>query len=287
MPSRVTGVILEMKPKFGWIQADTVIGHPDFKKRGGRLYLSLADVESGTPTVGDKVSFFVYTDGSGLGAMNCQAAGGAGAQKPIGKPTALGPGAAAAATGKRESLGDDTLYTGKIQTWSGSHGWILPLDNITHPLYKGKIYLKSSDVDSTEPLTSGTLVSFFLYTDSQGLGAEHCTVVDADASPLAEDPPESTVLKAKPKGGFPQSPFAPSSPPPSPSKEAESVVLKAKPKMAAGGPPPESSVLKAKPKMSAAGGATVTARPTSVQLPEHLNETLAKRLIAWMWDRGG
>jgi len=283
LASRVTGNVIEMKPKFGWIQADTPIGHPDYKKRGGRIYLSLADMDSGTPKVGDKVSFFVYTDGSGLGAMNCKMADGGGPQKTIGKPQTLGPGMGGAATGKRESLGDDTLYTGKIQTWNGSHGWILPLDTITHPLYKGKIYLQSSDVDTKEPLKAGVMVSFFLYTDSQGLGAEHCTAVEADASPLAEEP-ESTVLKAKPKGGFPQSPFAPSSPPPSPSQEAESVVLKAKPKMSAG-PPPESSVLKAKPKMSAAGG--VTTKPTTIQLPAHLSETLAQRLVTWMWDRGG
>lgn len=285
LASRVTGSVIEWKGMFGWLQSDTPIAHPDYAKRKGRIYLSKSDVEVGTLAVGDKVSFFVYTDGSGLGAMNCKPADAGGVQKTIGKPQTLGPGAGLGAMGKRESLGDDQ-YTGKIQTWNGSFGFIVPLDSITHPLFKGKIYLKASDVDSTEPMSVGTLVTFFLYTDSQGLGAEHCTVADADASPLAEEKESpATVLKAKPKGGFPQSPMPPSSPPPSPSpNDGDSVVLKAKPKMSAG-PPPESSMLKAKPKMSAGG---VTLKPTTmVSLPAHLSETLAQRLVTWMWDRGG
>eukprot|EP00416_Gambierdiscus_australes_P022609 CAMPEP_0171076758 /NCGR_PEP_ID=MMETSP0766_2-20121228/13618_1 /TAXON_ID=439317 /ORGANISM="Gambierdiscus australes, Strain CAWD 149" /LENGTH=261 /DNA_ID=CAMNT_0011533759 /DNA_START=149 /DNA_END=934 /DNA_ORIENTATION=- len=259
------------------------VGHPDYAKRKGRIYLSLSDHDGPTPKVGDKVSFLVYTDGSGLGAMNSKPADSGGVQKPIGKPQTLGPpGSKPTATGeKRESVGDDTIYTGKIQTWNGSHGWILPMDTITHPLYKGKIYLKSSDVEASEPLNAGTVVSFSLYTDSQGLGAERVTVAEPDAAPPGEDTkeePQSTVLKAKPKGGFPQSPFPPASPP---AAESDSVVLKAKPKMSAGGTA-ESSVLKAKPKMAASAG-----KPTSVQLPAHLNEIQAQRLVAWMWDRGG
>uniref|UniRef100_A0A7S1SHN4 Uncharacterized protein n=1 Tax=Alexandrium catenella TaxID=2925 RepID=A0A7S1SHN4_ALECA len=287
-PLRFTGSVIEMKGKFGWIQSDMPISHPDYAKRKGRIYLSVSDVEvGGAPSVGDKVSFLVYTDGSGLGAMSCKPADGAGVQKTIGKPQTLGPGAAASAVGKRESLGDDHLYTGKIQQWNGSHGWITPLDNITHPRYNGRIYLKNSDVDSKEPLMVGKLVTFFLYTDTQGLGAEHCTVADADSTPLSEEPAPATVLKAKPKGGFPSSPIAPSSPSPSPGDAADSVVLKAKPKMAAA-PPPESSVLKAKPKMSAAGATIgMAGKPATVTIPAHLSETLAQRLVAWMWDRGG
>jgi len=282
--SRVTGTMLEAKGNFGWIQPDTPINHPEAKKRGGKIYLSKADAEGGLPAVGTHVSFFVYSDGTGLGAMNCKAADGSGVQKPIGKPEVLRPmGSMGGSKPGRESLGEDALFTGKIQTWNGSHGWILPLDTITHPLFKGKIYLKASDVDSAEPLTQGTLVSFFLYTDSQGLGAEHCTIADPDASTLGEEP-ESTVLKAKPKGGFPQSPFPPSSPPPSPSPDGDSMVLKAKPKMAAGGLADSgSTVLKAKPKMSAGGAA----KPNTVTIPAHLSPELASRLVAWMWDRGG
>lgn len=296
LTTRVSGTIIEMKPKFGWIQPDAPISHPEASKRKGKVYLSLSDIEGGgLPAVGDKVSFFVYSDGTGLGAMNCKVGDGGGVQKPIGKPVSLGPGAGAGASkGQRESLGDDMLFTGKIQSWNGSHGWILPLDTITHPLYKGKIYLKSSDVDSSEPLSTGSLVTFFLYTDAQGLGAEHCTVADPDASPLAEEP-ESTVLKAKPKGGFPQSPFPPSSPPPSMSVDGDGI-LKAKPKMAADS---GSMLLKARPKMGAASESASTvlkakpkmsagvAAPTSVKLPEHLSPELCQRLVAWMWDRGG
>jgi len=301
LAARVTGTIVELKPKFGWIQPDAPINHPEATKRKGKVYLSFSDLEGAVPAVGDKVNFFVYSDGTGLGAMNCKTGDTATVQKPISKPTALGPGAAPGGTqAGRQSLGDDHVFTGKIQQWNGSHGWILPLDTITHPLFKGKVYLKSRDVDTTEPLKVGSLVNFLLYTDSQGLGAEHCTIADPDASPLAEDG-DPTVLKAKPKGGFPTSPF-PSSPPNSPGPDggdgllrakaktaadsaasslAGAMLLKARPKMGAS-MDPASTVLKAKPKMSAGSAA-----PTSVTLPAHLSPELAKRLVAWMWDRGG
>jgi len=298
LAARVTGTIVELKPKFGWIQPDAPINHPEATKRKGKVYLSFSDLEGAVPAVGDKVNFFVYSDGTGLGAMNCYPGDKPTVQKPISKPTPLGPGAAPGGPqAGRQSLGDDHVFTGKIQQWNGSHGWILPLDNITHPLFKGKVYLKSNDVDTTEPLKVGTLVSFSLYTDSQGLGAEHCKTADPDEIE-GGDP---SVLKAKPKGGFPTSPF-PSSPPPSPGPDgadhllkakaktaadsaagnlAGAMLLKARPKMGAS-MDSASTVLKAKPKMSASSAA-----PTSVTLPAHLSPELAKRLVAWMWDRGG
>merc|ERR1712066_790188 len=96
------------------------------------------------------------------------------------------------------------------------------------------------------------IVSFQLYTDSQGLGAEKCRLADekeevASGPPASPSPPSaSSQLKAKPKGS-------------SVVADKESMVLKAKPKAsaAAGADAGAASVLKAKPKMSAGSGRPV------------------------------
>jgi len=69
-PSRITGKVLEWKGKHGWIQPDTPISHPQAMKNAGKIFLAQADVEAEIDGIGARVSFFVYADGTGLGAMN-------------------------------------------------------------------------------------------------------------------------------------------------------------------------------------------------------------------------
>jgi len=88
LPRRVTGTLTEWKGHFGWVQASEAIDHPEAAKRGGKIYMAHEDVETEIAGVGAALSFFVYSDGTGLGAMNVKEATGAGAQKAIQKPTA-------------------------------------------------------------------------------------------------------------------------------------------------------------------------------------------------------
>jgi hypothetical protein len=78
IPQRFTGKVTEWKGAFGWIQPSVPIKHPEAAKNKGRIYLSQEDVEADLSGVGATVSFFVYTDGKGLGAMNCRPGTGGG-----------------------------------------------------------------------------------------------------------------------------------------------------------------------------------------------------------------
>jgi len=235
--------------------------------RGGKVYLSMGDMV-GAVAVGDKVSFSVYADATGLGAMECKKDDGSGVQPTINKPEALKPGGAAAgpATG-RASVAGGAVHTGQLTTWSGTMGWITPIGAMSHPLFKGKIYFTGREfIGNKAALSEGSILSFSLYTDSQGLGAEKCKLADEAGGPTDEP----TIMRPKTKAS-------------SVVADGDSMVLKAKPKMSADSG--SASVLKAKPKMAASklgslpGGA--------ITIPGHLSPALAERLVAWMWDRGG
>jgi len=164
------------------------------------------------------------------------------------------------------------------------------METISHPQFKGKIYLKGNDVLSKAGVAEGAILTFSLYTDAQGLGAENCKLADDTGGPEILKPKtkaasvvadaDSTVLKAKPKAS--SNPLESKTKASSIVADADSSVLKAKPKMSADSG--SASVLKAKPKMSA-GSASKPGAP--VAIPGHLSPALAERLVAWMWDRGG
>jgi hypothetical protein len=57
------------------------------------------------------------------------------------------------------------------------YGWLSAFEEIDHPLLKkhnGRIYVHKSDVIGTTMLSAGDIVSFYLYVDNAGLGAEGC-----------------------------------------------------------------------------------------------------------------
>jgi len=57
------------------------------------------------------------------------------------------------------------------------YGWILPLQDIDHPdkdNHEGHIYVKKIDVKDGNELKPGDIVTFNLYSDNRGLGAEAC-----------------------------------------------------------------------------------------------------------------
>lgn len=71
----------------------------------------------------------------------------------------------------------------------GSYGWISAFDDIDHPdmaKTAGRIYVHRRDVAKGVTLAQGDTVSFYLYADSQGLGAEVCQL-EKNAPPSSED----------------------------------------------------------------------------------------------------
>jgi hypothetical protein len=160
------------------------INHPEAKLHKGQVYLSQMDVEAEISGIGAHVSFFVYSDGTGLGAMNCRPAHAAPVvMPPIRKPAMVVKEAFAVpggtATGTKQRVGT-TKVMGAIKVWKGGFGWITPDQPVAHPLFRGQIYVKSSDVVGGQPMEAGTRVQFYVYIDSQGVGAEECAPCNGD-----------------------------------------------------------------------------------------------------------
>lgn len=87
--------------------------------------------------------------------------------------------------------------TGTLATWKGTYGWIQPDQPIRHPLarsHKGQIYLSQEDVEQDIDGV-GTLLSFFPYADSSGLGAMHCVPA------RAKKPLQKTIEKTRKEAG--------------------------------------------------------------------------------------
>lgn len=276
---RITGEIIEWRGKFGWIQPDSPIDHPEARMKGGKIYLSQEDVAEVISGVGAKVSYYVYCDGTGLGAMMCVPIDSPTASKPFVKKVAKAtpkpkPKAKAIPGRKRVS---ETMLTGKVKSWRGGFGFVTPSKPVDHPLFTGSLFLAKSDVLTPDDVDVGKPVKFYLYTDPQGLGAEECVVVEGGEEDIgdgsASPPPtnildihsSSTLLKARPKGG--------GLPPPGGSALATpftAPTAKAK------------AMMRATPKAASAvrGDAGLAAK--MAEFPE-----LAKRLSAWMFDPGG
>merc|ERR1719409_16776 len=60
-----------------------------------------------------------------------------------------------------------------------NYGWLMVYGNIDHPSVEkhgGDVYIHKDDVVEYESLTEGDVVTFYLYVDEKGLGAEQCQV---------------------------------------------------------------------------------------------------------------
>jgi len=71
------------------------------------------------------------------------------------------------------------LCWGEVLVMLGHYGWIMPFDDIDAPAAKdktaGRVYLNTKrDLAKGTSLVQGDYVSFYLYADDQGLGAECC-----------------------------------------------------------------------------------------------------------------
>jgi cold shock CspA family protein len=96
---------------------------------------------------------------------------------------------------------------GEVLVMLGHYGWIRPFEEIDHPdavKTGGRIYVHKRDVRSDGKLVQGDVVSFYLYSDDQGLGAECCQVQERlasglradeqDIAPTGDSPPEPGLI---------------------------------------------------------------------------------------------
>jgi cold shock CspA family protein len=82
---------------------------------------------------------------------------------------------------------------GEVLVMLGHYGWIKPAQEIDHPdsgKNGGRIYVHKRDIKSDAKLAQGDVVSFYLYSDDQGLGAEYCQLKERAASEFRADAPE-------------------------------------------------------------------------------------------------
>lgn len=176
-PNRFFGTVVSWKSDFGWILPSEKISHPLASKRGGKLYVTSEDCDGWTLEEGQSVSFNIYKDTNGLGAMNCKAAGTFGG-KPIftQRPKAMASppaGGSSLTQGGRKRI-IQVRTQGQIKEKKGKIGFIKPKTPIKHPQYTQKgLYFHEDDlVPQGLAVTPGMDVTFFVYHDGKGIGAE-------------------------------------------------------------------------------------------------------------------
>lgn len=76
--------------------------------------------------------------------------------------------------GKRERV-STAKVSGTVEEWKGSFGWVKlskPFEHEKASMHGGKVYLAKSDIPSGQEIKAGLALSFHLYADKSGLGAE-------------------------------------------------------------------------------------------------------------------
>jgi len=92
------------------------------------------------------------------------------------------------------------LCRGKVLTMLTHYGWLMVSGDVDHPSidkHGGDVYIQKEDVVDGVTLCAGDIVSFYLYVDDQGLGAEMCRVEEKAASSLNPDAAEFVPSDAK------------------------------------------------------------------------------------------
>lgn len=92
------------------------------------------------------------------------------------------------------------LCTGEFLVMLGHYGWIMALQDIDHPdadRHGGRIYLRASDLRPGASPKEGDEVTFFLYSDENGLGAEDCYATSEPHPP--QPPPVKKQVLSRPK----------------------------------------------------------------------------------------
>lgn len=74
---------------------------------------------------------------------------------------------------------------GEVVKMLQNYGWLMVYGSVDHPSVEkrgGDVYIHKDDVVVDESLSPGDVVTFYLYADDQGLGAEECRVEQKAAS---------------------------------------------------------------------------------------------------------
>jgi len=72
-----------------------------------------------------------------------------------------------------------SLCRGEVLTMLSHYGWLMLFGNVDHPSadkHEGHIYVHKNDIVNDMALAPGDVVSFYLYVDDKGLGAEECSL---------------------------------------------------------------------------------------------------------------
>jgi len=78
------------------------------------------------------------------------------------------------------------------------YGWIMAFDDIDHAdigMTAGRVYVHKRDVVDGDSLAQGDVVSFYLYADDHGLGAECCQVEQSASARLSADADEFVPIE--------------------------------------------------------------------------------------------
>lgn len=97
--------------------------------------------------------------------------------KMFGKGKGKGKGKGPSGPKPREQV-SATPIAGTVSEWRYGWGWITPSEKVEHEMAeknKGRIFLHKSDWQGSDQVAVGTSVTFTVYSDSSGLGAENCT----------------------------------------------------------------------------------------------------------------
>lgn len=106
---------------------------------------------------------------------------------PPGKGASGGPAASPGAAGAKGGWGQrrrerisPVQLTGRIREWKRDFGWIVPDERIDHPEMQGsRLYVHLDDTERREVPPLHAWVTFYLYCDKKGLGAEGVRVSGA------------------------------------------------------------------------------------------------------------
>lgn len=103
---------------------------------------------------------------------------------------------------------------GEVLSMLSQYGWLMVYGNVDHPSVEkhgGDVYIHKDDVMDGATLCPGDVVSFYLYVDEKGLGAEECRVEQKAAARFNPNAAAFVPIDVKPtaqSGGFSMRPCA-------------------------------------------------------------------------------
>jgi len=199
---RLSGTVQAWKGAFGFIMPSTKVNHPEAGKRGGKIYFAQDDVEQELDGVGGSVTFFLYKDKSGLGAMHVRPGKGDGKPgnqkqgkqqlvkntKLKGKKDHVKKEPKPFDKSKRQPVSTSSIGGTVVSVRGDKIAWIKPDGDIEHEKYKAgqDLFVHKDDIEGDEFPKVGANVLFTVYEDDKGLGGEQCQILEQGDGTLPE-----------------------------------------------------------------------------------------------------